>query len=266
MEAWEEELEEHLGSPTTQSEKCSWSALWEQIKSDLNKQYKSISLSQINQLMILHNFATLCIKGAMQMEASLAIVRQWHEGSGSSQHFACQIWALVYHYEVFEQLPQEWRGGAECVQSLFKEEAICHTAWSWLLSQTLGSVTLQKFHHTLCEELLPSLGILLTKPLCEQTVHHWMIKLGWRLSKIQKGVYMDGHEWADVVKYLQETFLPKMAELEHCVAKYVPNLSGNMEWIEPDPAPGEKELIPEFQDETCCQANEHASLAWWVQA
>jgi hypothetical protein len=27
MEAWEEELEEHLGSPTTQSEKCSWSAL-----------------------------------------------------------------------------------------------------------------------------------------------------------------------------------------------------------------------------------------------
>ena len=33
--------------------------------------------------------------------------------------------------------------------------------------------------------------------------------------------------------------------------------------IEPDLQPGEVELIAEFQDELCCQGNDHKSLAWY---
>jgi hypothetical protein len=32
------------------------------------------------------------------------------------------------------------------------------------------------------------------KSSCEWTARQWLIKLGWRLTVLQKGVYMDGHE------------------------------------------------------------------------
>ncbi|KAK0490178.1 hypothetical protein EDD18DRAFT_1109726 [Armillaria luteobubalina] len=60
-----------------------WSTLWEQIKQDMKK---NLSLSKYNQLLILHNFATLRIKGYKRIEASHDIACQWHEGEGI--HFA----------------------------------------------------------------------------------------------------------------------------------------------------------------------------------
>ncbi|KAK0486712.1 hypothetical protein EDD18DRAFT_1360571 [Armillaria luteobubalina] len=58
-----------------------WSTLREQIKQDMKK--KNLPLSSYNQLLILHNFATLCIKGYKRIEASHDIARQWHEGEGN---------------------------------------------------------------------------------------------------------------------------------------------------------------------------------------
>ena len=37
----------------------------------------------------------------------------------------------------------------------------------------------------------------------------------------RKGVYMDGHEWADVVEYGNQTFLPMITKYEALVATYV---------------------------------------------
>jgi hypothetical protein len=39
-----------------------------------------VPLSQLNQLMILANFATLQLKGVSRIQASIEIVRQWHAG------------------------------------------------------------------------------------------------------------------------------------------------------------------------------------------
>ncbi len=61
-----------------------WCELWEQIKSDLQStQRNHLKLTQINQLLILRNFATLCIKGYKHMAASKEIAQQWHEGLGA---------------------------------------------------------------------------------------------------------------------------------------------------------------------------------------
>jgi hypothetical protein len=90
-----------------------------------------------------------------------------------------------------------------------------------------------------------------------------MIKLGWARSIVWKGVYMDGHEREDVVKYQNKVFLQQMLEFEKRMAKYIPDPSGKgLIREEPSLAPGERELIAEMQDETCCQANEHSSSAW----
>jgi len=113
--------------------------------------------------------------------------------------------------------------------------------------------------HRLNESILPSLGMSPSKPLCERTARRWLVKLGWTRTVLRKGVYMDGHERADVVEYREKVFLPKMKEFERRMAKYE---GPELKRIEPNLLPGELELIAEFQDESCCQGNDHKSTAW----
>lgn len=120
-EPWEYEVGETL---TAQVEIRSWKELQDQIEKDLEIKHTRLLLSQINQLMILRNFATLRLKGQGQISASFEIAQQWHKKSGSNTHFACCIRALAHHYQIFEQLPVEWRGGRKNAKSLLKDETI----------------------------------------------------------------------------------------------------------------------------------------------
>lgn len=105
-EEWEAELDECLAPNLTEIR--DWKTLHEQIKKDLARKYKLLPLSQVNQLMILHNFAMLCLRGLGRIEASKEIARQFHQKlEGSSGHFAHRIWSLAHHYQIFEQLPRE---------------------------------------------------------------------------------------------------------------------------------------------------------------
>jgi hypothetical protein len=45
--------------------------------------------------------------------------------------------------------------------------------------------------------LFPSLDMEDT--ISETTAVRWLKKLGFKLSRVQKGVYVDGHEYVDVV-------------------------------------------------------------------
>jgi len=255
-DGWEDEIHENL-SPKADIQ--GWEELRTQIKDDLKK--KSLPLSQINQLMILRNFATLRIKGHKRMDASAAITHQWHEKDTSNTHFARRICALAHHFQVFEQLPCEQRGSDKDARCLLKDESVRAATRSWLTEQKVGSITPRNFQGALNTIILPSLGIALKKPLCERTARRWLVKLGWMRTVLRKGVYMDGHEREDVVKYCNSIFLPRMQEYERRMARYE---GPDLKHIEPILAEGEKELISEFQDETCCQANEHVSSAWWV--
>ncbi|KAF8156800.1 hypothetical protein B0H34DRAFT_658479, partial [Crassisporium funariophilum] len=48
---------------------------------------------------------------------------------------------------------------------------------------------------------LPYLGIVPSKPLCKQTARHWLVKLCWTRTIIQKGVYLDGHELPNIIDF-----------------------------------------------------------------
>jgi hypothetical protein len=100
-EDWEQELDNVIKSNT---EICDWKTLRNQIQNDLQKQ-KTLPLSQINQLLILSNFATLRLKGVSHIDASLEIARQWRDRNGI--WFARRVCALARHYQIFEQLPVE---------------------------------------------------------------------------------------------------------------------------------------------------------------
>jgi hypothetical protein len=259
-EQWEEELDECLVPNLTDIR--GWDLLREQIKNDLQKKYKSLPLSQINQYMILRNFATLRLKGLRRIEASKDIARQWHQKlEGPSEHFARRIRALARHYQIFEQLPKEKRGGIKNSRSVMKNETVLRASCAWLLQQKKGSVSPGKFQKGINEVILPSLNIFPSKPLCERTARRWLIKLGWQRTKIKKGVYVDGHERPDVVSYRQNTFLPKMLEYERRMVKYE-QVDDKLQRIVPTLGAGERELIPEFHDESSFHAFEHRTTVW----
>jgi hypothetical protein len=50
--------------------------------------------------------------------------------------------------------------------------------------------------------LFPSLGI--ESEISETTAVNWLKKIGFKLRKVKKGVYVDGHEREDVVKVCHE--------------------------------------------------------------
>ncbi|KZV74693.1 hypothetical protein PENSPDRAFT_572631 [Peniophora sp. CONT] len=237
-----------------------WKELREQIKKDLAADKKrSLTFSQINQLLIIRNFATLRLKGLGWMAASDAIALQWHEGEGV--HYARRVRALARHYQNFEQLPAETRGGAghsARTTSLLTREDVRASCLQYLQSVKAGQVTPRKFQHELNTAILPALGVVTKQPLCERTSRRWLIKLGWRLSVVKKGVYMDGHERPDVVEYRKE-FLVRMAEFERRMTHYEgPDLTPTP----PVLRDGEKEVIGLFHDEASFHQNDESSRVW----
>jgi len=262
VDEWEFEAEVCESISRTEREIRGWDVLRDQIKVDLKKKGASLPLSKVNQLLILRNFATLRLKGYRTISASAEIARQWHEKDGT--HFARKVRSLARHYQLFEQLPREKRGGARKGRTLLLDETLKSTARNWLSSQRTGEVTPRRFQHALNGQILPSLNIALKKPLCERTARRWLIKLGWRMTRIRKGVYLDGHEREDVVKYRNEEFLPRMKEFEARMSHYIQDPDGVLKPVEPTLSPGQKKIIPLFQDESCFHANEYKSSAWFV--
>lgn len=175
-----------------------WDQLRNQIKADLKNKKLTLTLTHVNQLLIIRNFATLRLKGLLRIPASMEIARQWHE-SESPTHFARRVRALAHHYQVFEQLPKEKRGGAANARSVLEDPAVKTAVRNWLTAQPARSIIPHVFQRELNMNLLPSLGLHLKNPLVERTAQRWLVKLGWRLTVLQKGVYMDGHERPDVV-------------------------------------------------------------------
>ena len=240
------------------SEIQGWQELWEQVKEDLQMaKTQKATLTQINQLMILCNFATLHLKGLQCIVTSKQIVEQWHEGC--SIYFACQICELARHYQRFEQLPPKKRGG-KGRHSMFNDKAAQMAARAYLMGLHTGDVTPMWFQYTLNEWIFPTLGYVLEVGLSERTAQCWLYKLGWQQTRLKKGVYMGGHERDDVREYWK-VFLCDMVKFKKRMVRWEFKDS-ELEHIEPQLGPGEKRVIAVFQDESLFHANEYKQNIW----
>ncbi len=104
-------------------------------------------------------------------------------------------------------------------------------------------------------------SVILKKPLCECTACCWLHKLGYCKDKIQKGVYMDGHEHTDVVEYQNNTFLPIMNEYQSWMTHYKgPDLVPHP----PNLKPGERRIICLYHNECVFSANDFQSTVWYA--
>ncbi|KAF9498601.1 hypothetical protein BDN71DRAFT_1530368 [Pleurotus eryngii] len=254
-EAWEEELDDNISNPKVAVR--SWEDLRTKIRGDLKKNSKNLPLSQLNQLMILSNFATLRIKGTPRIQASLEIARLWHENTGN--WFARRVRDLARHYQNFEQLPKERRGRACMRRSWLHDPAVRSHVQRFLRNVPTGKVTPRALSKHVNDTIFPELGINPKKPLSNRAGARWLQKLGWRHTLVKKGVYMDGHERPDVVQYRNDVFLPQMAKYE---ARMVHYEGPELRQVEPKLADGEEEIIPLFHDESCFHANDQTNRAW----
>jgi hypothetical protein len=125
--------------------------------------------------------------------------------------------------------------------------------------QLAGTVTPQKFATAISETILPSLDIALKKPLGQRTARRWLHKLGYRHVQFRKGVYMDGHERPDVVKYRNEQFLPQMLQYERRMTHFE---GPDLERRPPKLREGEPEMIALYHDECCFHALDFKRSGW----
>ena len=60
--------------------------------------------------------------------------------------------------------------------------------------------------------IIPGIGLDLgSQKISEQCARRWLIKLGYGMKEVRKGMYVDGHEHADVVEY-RKKFLTDFAK------------------------------------------------------
>ena len=194
-----------------------------------------------------------------KIAASIHLAQSHHDGDGV--YFARRVRALAHHYQIYEQLPIEHRGGKRVGSCHLDDEDVQKEARTWLKSQKVGSVTSSGFCRALNVLILPQLGIALKKPLSNCTARRWLYKLGFRRKPLSKGVYMDGHERPDVVEYREKVFLPAMEKFERRMVQYH---GPDLEHCEPNLQPGEKRIIAQFHDESCFHANEFKKSAWYA--
>jgi hypothetical protein len=82
---------------------------------------------------------------------------------------------------------------------------------------------------------------------------------------VKKGVYIDGHERPDIVKYRNNVFLPFMALFKRHMVQWRPEGEGaELVCIEPDLGPEEKWVIAVFQDESSFHVNDHKQTSWYA--
>ncbi|KAJ7035472.1 hypothetical protein C8F04DRAFT_1182375 [Mycena alexandri] len=163
LEAWEEELDENIAGP--KGTKKPWPELREKIQMDIKKGQKTLPLSRLNALMVLLNFATLVIKGYGRIEASRQVATSWHKKEGVWFTRRIRDWAR--HYEIFETLPSERRGGKRVGRSFLHRDEIRTAVLNFLRSLPSGKVTPRILANQVNKTILPSAGIQNTKSIIE---------------------------------------------------------------------------------------------------
>jgi len=102
----------------------------------------------------------------------------------------------------------------------------------------------------------------LSTQMTVQSLH----EMGSKFRDVCKGVYKDGHEWADVVSYRQAQFLPALQALEYRIVRWdLVNSNGNEELqivYQSNLLSGVSPIVLIVHDESTFNANDGRSTIW----
>lgn len=124
---------------------------------------------------------------------------------------------------------------------------------------TAHQITPHKLQREVNQTIIPALGLDLGKStITENCARRWLKKLGYENTTVKKGIYVDGHQRADVVAY-RATFLAAVAKNEHLRAQFSDE---TLELIPPTLQDGERRHVPIHHDESIFRSNELQQRVW----
>ena len=256
---------ETYGDDDVLQERMTYQEVFDSVQGHLlNK--KQLWLSRIiSDLQLLRQYTAQLLKkppfNEGRVKASEIVAKSNHvENDGKT--LARRIRALFRHYRTFGGLPAETRGGKRNGSSYLDNEDVFQACRAWLIAQEVGTVTPNNFHEAINSVILPRLMISTSRGISRATTYRWLRRLGFYKSESKKGVYIDGHEREDVVRYRQDVFLPKMKELDSYCTHYDEKEDGTWEALLPDLPAGVKRHVFYFHDESCFHGYDYKKNIW----
>jgi hypothetical protein len=110
-------------------------------------------------------------------------------------------------------------------------------------------------------ELFPRIHLRVGRGISLSTARRWLHHEGFQYISYRKGLYFDGHNRPDVLKYRNEKFLPTMAALRHRLICYV---VGDIDTVLVDSQQNfvERILVLVAHDEMASQSNDTHNESW----
>jgi hypothetical protein len=99
--------------------------------------------------------------------------------------------------------------------------------------------------------------------LSSRTAASWLHLMDYKFRDVRKGVYNNGHEQEDVVRYRQEVFLPALAEKEPWMVRWEFDQDNNIVIVMPEELPpGTRPAVLVAHDESTFDSNNGRARVW----
>lgn len=205
----------------------------------------------------IRRYMQLLLDGQGKMNASNHIAQaMWNKGDYMAR--CIRKWGA--HFIQTGELLIYRQGKHTKLESLLNDEDFKEDCQAWLRQQKPESRSPGNLKRYIEETLFPKLmGHIKKDTISEKTCRNYMHLWGYKYDEKKKGVYYDGHERPDVIKYRKE-WLKRMFEYQ----KYMKDFNGDMLDIvlEPQLKSEEKELVQITHDECHFYANDGQRKIW----
>jgi hypothetical protein len=174
-------------------------------------------------------------------------------------YFGQQIRKWAKRYMQTGKLPDHSQGKFVKVNSLIHDEDVQGILRAFIRSEPQVSLTSSRLASWISENLHVKLGLENAVSISPRAAQRWLNIIGLRFGRFGKGLYHDGHERDDVVRY-RNGFLERMSRYETRMPVY----SGEFmeQAIMPELEEATKPLILVTHDESCFAANDGRSFCW----
>ncbi|KAJ7597988.1 hypothetical protein C8J56DRAFT_883292 [Mycena floridula] len=215
------------------------------------------ALKRFNDLRFAYSIAA-----QKQPDPSMDASAQVSDGCGKGPSFAHRLRKMAMHMLRTDEVLRTKQGKGAVHASLLNNPEVLaglHKFTAGLIPLEEGGygtkIKPEKLRNYINNHLFPALDMENTISL--STATRWLKRMGFKMCRVQKGVYVDGHERKDVV----EAHAQGNSSVRLCYTYE------GKEVTEMAPILKESEKIhyPIFHDETCVHANDQSNFVWMLE-
>lgn len=168
-----------------------------------------------------------------------------------------RIWAD--HYLHKGDLPTRQQGRHVKVRSLIDDDDVQRILRIYIRSESENALSSCAVAHWVKENLHEKLSLASPVIISEKTAQRWLAFLGLKYGRYRPGLYNDGHERPDVVKY-RDNFLLRFEHYEKRMIQYEGEFMEKV--VMPVLAPDERPLVLVTHDESCFSSHDGRDFVW----